>query len=89
MRPGGSEGEQLIGADPAGPPMAESLAQAGGDPAWLAAADEGDAVATLVANCAEAESLGVFGVPTVVLGNEIFWGVDALPTLAWTLERRA
>ena len=37
----------------------------------------------------EAESRGVFGVPTMVLGDELFWGNDRLEMLAWRLEQRA
>jgi 2-hydroxychromene-2-carboxylate isomerase len=69
--------------------LSRCLVEADGDPAWLAAAGGDDVGATLAANRAEAESLGVFGVPTLVLGDEIFWGVDALPALAWCLERDA
>jgi hypothetical protein len=37
------------------------------------------AKATLRGNTDEAIARGVFGVPTVVIGRELFWGVDALP----------
>ena len=35
----------------------------------------------LKANISEATSLGVFGVPSFVSGEELFWGNDALPDL--------
>jgi 2-hydroxychromene-2-carboxylate isomerase len=37
---------------------------------------------------AEAESLGVFGAPTYILGGERFWGQDRLAFLARALESR-
>lgn len=49
------------------------------DPAELDAAVRTDEVKEqLKANTAEAAGLGVFGVPTVVAGGEIFWGDDRL-----------
>lgn len=42
----------------------------------------GDGAATkaaLRANTEEAIAHGVFGVPTLVIGRELFWGIDALP----------
>ena len=38
-----------------------------------------DAKATLRAATAAAIALGVFGVPTLAVGRELFWGVDAMP----------
>lgn len=35
----------------------------------------------------EAEARGVFGVPTLVLGDELFWGNDRLEMLAWRLAQ--
>jgi 2-hydroxychromene-2-carboxylate isomerase len=43
---------------------------------------QGDAAAAKAAlrrNTDEAIAQGVFGVPTLVIGRELFWGVDALP----------
>ena len=37
--------------------------------------------AGLKSNCEEAIALGVFGVPTVVVDDKLFWGLDALPML--------
>ncbi|MGI2033897.1 2-hydroxychromene-2-carboxylate isomerase [Rhizobium panacihumi] len=37
-----------------------------------------DIVAEWNGNLAEAERLGIFGTPTYVLGNELFWGQDRL-----------
>lgn len=41
--------------------------------------DDAAAKAALRANTEEAIAHGVFGVPTLVIGRELFWGVDALP----------
>jgi len=46
-----------------------------------------DAVkAELKANTDEAIARGVFGVPTFIVGGEVFWGFDALPVLRAYLE---
>lgn len=47
----------------------------------LAAADDPDRLARLDANAAEAKATGVFGVPTFVIGEEIFWGNDRIEFL--------
>lgn len=40
--------------------------------------------AQLKANTDEALALGLFGVPSVVVGDKVFWGLDGLPMLrAW------
>jgi 2-hydroxychromene-2-carboxylate isomerase len=36
----------------------------------------------------EALAAGAFGVPTMVVGTELFWGVDSLPHLELFLEGR-
>jgi 2-hydroxychromene-2-carboxylate isomerase len=43
---------------------------------------------TLRANTDLALSLGVFGVPTVVVGDELFWGDDRLEEAASALEQQ-
>jgi 2-hydroxychromene-2-carboxylate isomerase len=66
--------------------MRECIARAGGEPdAWLAEADAPDVHEAIARNTAEAEAAGVFGVPTLVLDGELFWGVDSLPVLGWRL----
>ncbi len=35
---------------------------------------------------AEAERRGVFGVPSFLVGDELFWGLDSLPMLEWRLS---
>lgn len=42
----------------------------------------------LRANVEEARALGVFGAPTIMVGEEMFWGADRLDqALAWALAR--
>lgn len=52
---------------------------------WLARSDEPEIAERLSASTAEADARGVFGVPSVVVRGELFWGVDALPLLDWRL----
>ena len=40
-----------------------------------------DVKAQLKANTDEAIALGLFGVPTFVVEDKVFWGLDALPML--------
>jgi 2-hydroxychromene-2-carboxylate isomerase len=49
--------------------------------ALVAAAAGPEAKQRLRANTDEALAAGVFGVPTVCAGGELFWGVDSLPHL--------
>lgn len=42
--------------------------------------------ATLHANCEQAIAAGVFGVPTAVVGSQLFWGVDATDMLLAHLD---
>ncbi len=48
-------------------------------PALVAAAGGADAKARVKARTDEALRLGAFGVPTLVVDGELFWGLDALP----------
>ncbi len=52
------------------------------------AASEPDGKARLRAQTDEALAAGVFGVPTVAVDGELFWGVDGLDLLDTYLERR-
>ncbi len=56
--------------------------------AWLEAASSDDAARQLIAIVDDAENAGVFGVPSMVLEGEQFWGLDSLPTLEWRLDQR-
>ena len=52
---------------------------------WLA--PDGDEVkARLRRNTDEALALGLFGVPSMVAGGRVFWGLDALPMLRESLD---
>ncbi|MBY0275572.1 2-hydroxychromene-2-carboxylate isomerase [Candidatus Binatia bacterium] len=63
-------------ADPADPALVDGLAaELGIDPGRLAAADVKD---RLRRNTEEAVQRGVFGVPTLVIDGEPFWGADAI-----------
>jgi 2-hydroxychromene-2-carboxylate isomerase len=67
--------------------LARCIDQAGG-PAqeWLARADEPEAAEGLGTRSRDAEAEGVFGVPTLCLRGELFWGLDSLPALEWRLD---
>jgi 2-hydroxychromene-2-carboxylate isomerase len=56
--------------------------------ALIAAAGAPAAKAALKENTEAAVAAGVFGVPTAVVGGELFWGVDALPQLEAFLDGR-
>lgn len=59
--------------------VAEALRAVGVDPPpWLARAAEPTAKARLRANTEEAQARGIFGAPTLTVGDEIFWGNDRL-----------
>lgn len=56
--------------------------------ALVAGADSDAAKAQLLANGKEALARGVFGVPTMVVGDEVFWGYDDLAHLELLLHGR-
>ncbi len=51
----------------------------GGDPAALPGSTDPAAKGRLHAWTAEAIAAGVFGVPSLVVAGEVFWGLDAMP----------
>jgi 2-hydroxychromene-2-carboxylate isomerase len=58
------------------------------DPALLAAGSAGEEAGRLLRAAVEASmQLGVFGSPTVVVDGELFWGLDALPSVDDWLAR--
>ncbi|HEY6822269.1 MAG TPA: 2-hydroxychromene-2-carboxylate isomerase [Burkholderiales bacterium] len=66
----------MSGANATDPQRFESLCQElGVDPARLASQEVKD---TLRANTEAAAARGVFGVPTLVIDGELFWGADAM-----------
>ena len=63
-----------------------SILEASGQPAavWLARAQTPAVKDRLRASTDEAQRLGIFGAPTFVVGDELFWGNDRLEdALAW------
>ncbi|MCE2658664.1 MAG: 2-hydroxychromene-2-carboxylate isomerase [Rubrivivax sp.] len=57
--------------------------------ALIARANSDDAKAAFDAETDVARSLGIFGVPTFAVGNEIFWGHDRMDdALDWALATR-
>lgn len=65
------------GRDPNAPETSTALAKALGVPD--AAAQEPTVKNQLKENTEEAISKGVYGVPTLAIGDELFWGLDAMP----------
>lgn len=75
-----------------GPHVAGALRAAGLDPDAVQreVADDPARFDTFIAGCeAELDTTDHWGVPTVVLDGETFFGQDRLDVLAWRLERRA
>ena len=62
--------------------MSALVAELGGEAAAFEAYARGPARDEVAAITAEAESLGVFGVPMMVLDGELFWGGDRIDVLA-------
>jgi 2-hydroxychromene-2-carboxylate isomerase len=80
-----SEGKPLATIDD----ILGAIAAAGIDPAGIAARiDTPDVVAALAANTDEAARRGVFGSPTMIVGDAMFFGNDRLDFLREELERR-
>ena len=67
------------------PAVIGAILQAVGAPAGaLAAAESPEAKAKLRAQTERAQALGIFGAPSFVVGEELFWGNDRLEAaLAW------
>lgn len=64
-------------------------AEVGLDPRALeAASSDPDVKQALRAATDAAHALGVFGVPTIAVGDELFWGEDRLEDAAAALDRR-
>ena len=56
--------------------------------AWLHKAETPEIKARLRARSDEASTLGIFGAPSFVVGDELFWGNDRLETaLDWATKR--
>ncbi|GAN76254.1 2-hydroxychromene-2-carboxylate isomerase [Acidisphaera rubrifaciens] len=68
--------------------MSALVAALGGDAADYAAYARGEGRERVAAITAEAEELGVFGVPSMILDGELFWGNDRIPLLTRRIEER-
>ena len=77
------------GADIAQQSLLETLAERAGAPAnAVAFASDRANKARLRANVEEAQSKGIFGAPSFVVGEELFWGDDRLEdALEWASSR--
>ena len=54
---------------------------------WLRRAETTEVSLQLAEATGVAEADGVFGVPSMQLDGELFWGLDSLPVLEWRLSR--
>jgi len=55
---------------------------------WLRRAETPEVKAGLRANSDRANALGIFGAPSFVVGDELFWGNDRLENaLRWATKR--
>lgn len=79
--------EQRDIADPA--VLRDALARAGGDPALLDQAGDPSVHDALTRRTVEAYAAGVFGTPTFVWNDEIFFGADRLEVLASRVDHAA
>lgn len=69
--------------------VAGCLRAGGIDPApVLARAESADGAEALARATRDADDAGIFGVPTLSLDGELFWGLDTLPVLEWRLHAR-
>jgi 2-hydroxychromene-2-carboxylate isomerase len=67
--------------------LSDCIAQAGGPvEEWLLRADLPETSSRLEAITSGAEVEGIFGVPSMLLDGELFWGLDSLPMLEWRLN---
>lgn len=79
----------FVDGQPAGsePNLSQSIAAAGQDPGRVIPEAQGKAVQDALARQSrKAMELGIFGVPSFVVGDEVFWGDDRLEDAAdWAL----
>ena len=64
------------------------LAEAGGDPVGFVDYAAGPGAAELETICRDAETAGVFGVPSFIVDGELFWGREHVPDIRETLAAR-
>ena len=65
------------------------MTRAGRDPGFVNRAFTSGAQEALAADTKRAYANGVFGVPTFVCNNEVFFGNDRLDMLGWRLGQSA
>lgn len=76
-----------LGEDPGAQATLAAVAHAGGDPAAVDRLSDAAVKSALLAARDEAIARGVFGVPTLAVAGEVFWGVDAMDmALAWLAD---
>ncbi len=69
--------------------LRDALARAGGDLALLDQVANPDVHDALTRQTVEAYANGVFGTPTFIWNDELFFGADRLDVLAWKVNRAA
>ena len=67
--------------------LASCLTSAGLDEAIIESATSSSAQSELVAQSVKAYETGIFGVPSFMMGGEIFFGADRLDMLGWRLSQ--
>jgi 2-hydroxychromene-2-carboxylate isomerase len=67
------------GSDPESPAVWDGVLRDVGKSTGAKAIDSPEIKARLRFNTESAASAGVFGVPTITVGNHLFWGFDSLP----------
>jgi 2-hydroxychromene-2-carboxylate isomerase len=67
------------GIDPESPTVWDRVLSGVGKSAGAKAIDSPEIKARLRSNTESAVAAGVFGVPTITVGNHLFWGFDSLP----------
>jgi 2-hydroxychromene-2-carboxylate isomerase len=53
---------------------------------WLAKAEQSETSEKIDSLTSRSESAGIFGVPSMLLDGELFWGLDSLPVLEWRIK---
>jgi 2-hydroxychromene-2-carboxylate isomerase len=69
--------------------IADALQQAGVDASGFAAFEQGEGSAELARIMHDAHEIGVFGVPSFVVGGELYWGREHLPEIRRILSERS
>lgn len=67
-----------LGEDTTQPDVLRRIAKAAGDESAFDRINDEKTKQKLAANTAEAIAAGAFGVPTLIINGEVFWGLDAM-----------